>query len=296
MKDSRRQKRKLGSFPFLSVIFSITLSLVVMGIFGIAFIYLKTLTSIVQSNVEIQVYLDKSIRDHDVKRLEKIMTTRPYIRSDDATENIKFISKETAAEVFIRDTGEDFTKFLGDNPLRDAFSVKITNLYQSVDSLKAIEIDLRRLPGVYEVVFQESLIASINKNLRKIGILLLGMTLILLVAVIVLINNTIRIALFSQRFLIRSMQLVGATKGFIRWPFLKRSLIYGLVSGILASGIIFGLIQFAQHQIDDLDKLYAEEPLFILFAVLIFLGLLISYLSTLSSMRRYFKISLDELY
>ena len=296
MKDSRRQKRKLGSFPFLSVIFSITLSLVVMGIFGIAFIYLKTLTSIVQSNVEIQVYLDKSIRDHDVKRLEKIMTTRPYIRSDDATENIKFISKETAAEVFIRDTGEDFTKFLGDNPLRDAFSVKIINQYQSVDSLKTIEIDLRRLPGVYEVVFQESLIASINKNLRKIGILLLGMTLILLVAVIVLINNTIRIALFSQRFLIRSMQLVGATKGFIRWPFLKRSLIYGLVSGVLASGIIFGIIQFAQHQIDDLDKLYAEEPLFILFAVLIFLGLLISYLSTLSSMRRYFKISLDELY
>jgi len=296
MKDSRRQKRKLGSFPFLSVIFSITLSLVVMGIFGIAFIYLKTLTSIVQSNVEIQVYLDKSIRDHDVKRLEKIMTTRPYIRSDDATENIKFTSKETAAEVFIRDTGEDFTKFLGDNPLRDAFSVKIINQYQSVDSLKTIEIDLRRLPGVYEVVFQESLIASINKNLRKIGILLLGMTLILLVAVIVLINNTIRIALFSQRFLIRSMQLVGATKGFIRWPFLKRSLIYGLVSGILASGIIFGIIQFAQHQIDDLDKLYAEEPLFILFAVLIFLGLLISYLSTLSSMRRYFKISLDELY
>ena len=296
MKDSRRQKRKLGSFPFLSVIFSITLSLVVMGIFGVSFIYLKTLTSIVQSNVEIQVYLDKSIIDHDMKRLQKILTTRPYIRSGDAAENINFISKEMAAEVFIRDTGEDFTKFLGDNPLRDAFSVKITNQYQSVDSLKAIEIDLRRLPGVYEVVFQESLIASINKNLRKIGVLLLGMTLILLVAVIVLINNTIRIALFSQRFLIRSMQLVGATKGFIRWPFLRRSLIYGLVSGILASGIIFGIIQFAQHQIDDLDKLYAEEPLFILFAVLIFLGLLISYLSTLSSMRRYFKISLDELY
>ena len=296
MKDSRRQKRKLGSFPFLSVIFSITLSLVVMGIFGVSFIYLKTLTSIVQSNVEIQVYLDKSIIDHDMKRLQKILTTRPYIRSGDAAENINFISKEMAAEVFIRDTGEDFTKFLGDNPLRDAFSVKIINQYQSVDSLKTIEIDLRRLPGVYEIVFQESLIASINKNLRKIGILLLGMTLILLVAVIVLINNTIRIALFSQRFLIRSMQLVGATKGFIRWPFLKRSLIYGLVSGILASGIIFGIIQFAQHQIDDLDKLYAEEPLFILFAVLIFLGLLISYLSTLSSMRRYFKISLDELY
>ncbi|MGY8977348.1 MAG: cell division protein FtsX [Cytophagales bacterium] len=296
MKDSRRQKRKLGSFPFLSVIFSITLSLVVMGIFGVSFIYLKTLTSIVQSNVEIQVYLDKSIIDHDMKRLQKILTTRPYIRSGDAAENINFISKEMAAEIFIRDTGEDFTKFLGDNPLRDAFSVKITNQYQSVDSLKAIEIDLRRLPGVYEVVFQESLIASINKNLRKIGVLLLGMTLILLVAVIVLINNTIRIALFSQRFLIRSMQLVGATKGFIRWPFLKRSLIYGLVSGILASGIIFGIIEFAQHQIDDLDKLYAEEPLFILFAVLIFLGLLISYLSTLSSMRRYFKISLDELY
>ena len=296
MKDSRRQKRKLGSFPFLSVIFSITLSLVVMGIFGIAFIYLKTLTSIVQSNVEVQVYLDKSTRDHDVKRLQKIMTTRPYIRSEDTMESIKFISKETAAEVFVRDTGEDFTKFLGDNPLRDAFSLRIINQYQSVDSLKYIEKDLSRLSGVYEVIFQESLIASINKNLRKIGVLFLGMTLILLVAVIVLINNTIRIALFSQRFLIRSMQLVGATKRFIRWPFLKRSLIYGLISGILASGIIFGIIQIAQYQIEDLNKLYDQEPLFILFSALIFLGLLISYLSTLSSMRRYFKISLDELY
>jgi|TARA_B110000858_G_scaffold144788_1_gene164412 cell division transport system permease protein len=296
MKDRRRQKRKLGSFPFLSVIFSITLSLVVMGIFGIAFIYLKTLTSIVQSNVEVQVYLDKSTRDHDVKRLQKIMTTRPYIRSEDTMESIKFISKETAAEVFVRDTGEDFTKFLGDNPLRDAFSLRIINEYQSVDSLKYIEKDLSRLSGVYEVVFQESLIASINKNLRKIGVLFLGMTLILLVAVIVLINNTIRIALFSQRFLIRSMQLVGATKRFIRWPFLKRSLIYGLISGILASGIIFGIIQIAQYQIEDLNKLYDQEPLFILFSALIFLGLLISYLSTLSSMRRYFKISLDELY
>ena len=296
MKDRRRQKRKLGSFPFLSVIFSVTLSLVVMGIFGIAFIYLKTLTSIVQSNVEVQVYLDKSTRDHDVKRLQKIMTTRPYIRSEDTMESIKFISKETAAEVFVRDTGEDFTKFLGDNPLRDAFSLRIINQYQSVDSLKYIEKDLSRLSGVYEVVFQESLIASINKNLRKIGVLFLGMTLILLVAVIVLINNTIRIALFSQRFLIRSMQLVGATKRFIRWPFLKRSLIYGLISGILASGIIFGIIQIAQYQIEDLNKLYDQEPLFILFSALIFLGLLISYLSTLSSMRRYFKISLDELY
>ena len=94
MKEPRRQKRKLGSFPFLSVIFSITLSLVVMGIFGISFIYLKTLTSIVQSNVEIQVYLDKSISDHDVKRLEKIMTTRPYIRSEDLTEDIKFVSND----------------------------------------------------------------------------------------------------------------------------------------------------------------------------------------------------------
>ena len=296
MKEPKRQKRKLGSFPFLSVIFSITLSLVVMGTFGVSFIYLKTLTSIVRSNVEIQVYLDKSISDHDVKRLEKIMTTRSYIRSEDSIEVIKFVSKEMAAEIFLEDTGEDFTKFLGDNPLRDAFSIKITNQYQSVDSLKSIEKDLKRLAGVYEVVFQESLVTSINKNLRKIGIFFLGMILILLVAVVVLINNTIRIALFSQRFLIRSMQLVGATKRFIRWPFLKRSLIYGLISGVLASGIIFSLIQFIQYQIDDLNKLYSEEPFFILFALLIFLGVLISYFSTLSSIRRYLKISLDELY
>jgi cell division transport system permease protein len=296
MTNQKRRKRKLGSFPFISVIFSITLSLIVAGIFGILFIYLNALTVIVQSNVEVQVYLDKSVNDSEILRLQKIIASKSYLPKENQNGSIKFISKQEAAEDFIKDTGEDFMEFLGDNPLRDVLIVKVNSQYHSLDSLEKIRTDINQLVGVFEVVVQESLVNSINKNTRILGSLFLGLTIILLIAVVILINNTIKIALFSQRFLIRSMQLVGATKGFIKWPFLKRALLYGLISGLLASAVLCAIIRLANAQFADLNSLYNNDQVTMLCACLVMGGMLLAYFSTSLSMNHNFKISLDELY
>ncbi|MFY0687076.1 MAG: permease-like cell division protein FtsX [Cyclobacteriaceae bacterium] len=296
MKERNTRKRKLGSYPFVSVIFSITLSLFVMGLFGLLFVLSQNLTTLIQENVEIQVYLDKSIISNEVTRIQKTVGSKPYVNNKEGIESIVWITQEEAAQQFVSDTGEDFTNFLGDNPLRDLLVIKIDPGYQSVDSLSLIKSEVEAIRGVYEVSYAETLVESINRNLAKIGAILVGFALILLIVVAILINNTIKLALFSQRFLIRSMQLVGATSTFIRRPFLSRAVMYGLISGMLASGILFFLLQYANNYVQDLEILTTDQHLVILFSVLIVLGILVAFLSTYRSVRRYLSISLDELY
>ena len=142
----------------------------------------------------------------------------------------------------------------------------------------------------------QDVVSSINENLLKVGIVLGALILILLITVVILISNTIKLALFSQRFLIRSMQLVGATKGFIRRPFLWRAFLYGALGGIIASGIIFSLLEYGKNFIEGLQLLYDIELLALLFGSLILLGALMSWLSTYRSINKYLNMSLDELY
>ncbi|MDH5608025.1 MAG: ABC transporter permease, partial [Cyclobacteriaceae bacterium] len=165
-----------------------------------------------------------------------------------------------------------------------------------LDSLAAIRREVENIYGVYEVSYVESLVESINKNLAKIGALLIGFSIVLLVMVVILINNTIKLALFSQRFLIRSMQLVGATSAFIQRPFLSRSVLYGMVAGSIASASLYLSLSWANKRIDDLASLQNDRELFILIGLLIFMGILVTLLSTYTAIRRYLKISLDELY
>jgi cell division transport system permease protein len=209
---------------------------------------------------------------------------------------IQFFPKEEAAKQFIKETGEDFQKFLGENPLRDAFLVKVDPIFHGKESLKKVKASLEKLNGVFQVYYVESLIESINDNVAKIGIILLGITAILLLAVVLLISNTLRLALFSQRFLIRSMQLVGATKWFIQRPFLVRATIHGFVSGLIASGLLAGLIYFSIQRISDLSILQNQISVLLLFFILIVMGILLAFFSTFRAVRKYLKLSLDELY
>lgn len=291
-----RKKRKLGSYPFFSVVFSITMAIFVMGLFGLLFVYAKSLTGAIQKNVEIQVYLDKQVTRADIDFITRTITESAYVRSEENYPMVRLVTKEEAAKQFIEETGEDFTAFLGDNPLRDALVVGIANNYQRSDSLQVIKQRLEKVRGVYEVAYVESLVESINKNLAKLGLFLGGFTIILLLVVVILINNTIKLALFSQRFLIRSMQLVGATGGFIRRPFLWRATLYGLVAGAIASGLLYGLINYAHTQIDNLADLQDVDSLMVLFASLMVVGMLVGFLSTFWAVRKYLKLSLDELY
>jgi cell division transport system permease protein len=290
------RKKNLGTYPYASVLFSITLALFVMGIFGLILIYSQELEKAVRNNVKIQVYLKNHLTEEDKKELQKKLSSSYFLPKLNRETAIQFFPKEEAAKQFIKETGEDFQKFLGENPLRDAFLVKVDPIFHGKESLKKVKASLEKLNGVFQVYYVESLIESINDNVAKIGIILLGITAILLLAVVLLISNTLRLALFSQRFLIRSMQLVGATKWFIQRPFLVRATIHGFVSGLIASGLLAALIYFSIQRISDLSILQNQISVLLLFFILIVMGILLAFFSTFRAVRKYLKLSLDELY
>lgn len=291
-----KKKKKLGSFPYVSVIFSITLALFVIGLFGLLILHSNKLKDTIRENITIQIYLDKFVTENDKIRINKLLTQKKYIAKDGDKSLVEYISKEKAAKIFIESSGEDFIEFLGDNPLRDAFTIKIDPAYQQSDSLKTIEIELSKVDSVFEVVYVQNLVQSINKNITKISLILVGFTIILIITIVILINNTIKLALFSQRFLIRSMQLVGAKASFIISPFVRRAGMQGLLSGLIASMTLFALLTYANSVIEELKQLQSINELLILFAFIVCLGIVIGMISTYKAVKKYLKMSLDELY
>lgn len=290
------RKKKLGSYPFVSTVFSITLALLVTGVFGTLLIYSKELERHVRQNVTIQVYLKTNVNEAQRLQIAKNLSAQNFIPRDKKETNIRFESKEQAAERFIKDTGEDFRQFLGENPLRDSFIVLIDPEYQNKESLAKIRATVEQIHGVFQVDYPESTISSVNENIATIGLVLMGAAVLLLVAVVVLINNTLRLALFSQRFLIRSMQLVGARSWFIQRPFLLRAAIHGLAAGLLAAGAIAALIYVATDRIEALQLIQNRSRMTILLGSLILMGIFVAVLSTYRAVNKYLKLSLDELY
>ncbi len=296
MEDKKqRKKRNLGSYPFASVVFSITVALLVLGLFGWMVLHSSRLGSQIQESIEIQVYLNKELSQSDLNKIKNTISSKPYTLMKDEPQ-ITLITKEEAAEEFIKDTGEDFKDFLGDNPLRDMFAVKVVPSYQSLDSLNFIKAEVERIRGVFEVSYEENLVESINRNLAKIGFVLIGIATFSILVVIILINNTIKLALFSQRFLIRSMQLVGATSSFIRKPFLYRSIWYGLLAGVISSFAIYVFTMYMNSLIEGLSNLQDAKGFTILYTLIIVMGALVGYFSSLRAIKKYLKMSLDELY
>lgn len=296
MASPHRKQKTLGYFKSGSVLFSTTLSLFIVGLFGIILIQARSLTIMIRENIEIQVFLHKNLSEDQISELQNNIRSRPFVLIKADTSTLRYLSEKEAAETFIQTTGEDFTKFLEDNPLRDSFVFSVSDEFQSSEQLTIIAKELESLPGVFEVSYMSDLVDSINKNLLKVSIVMGGFILILIITVVMLINNTIRIALFSQRFLIRSMQLVGATRGFIRKPFLFRAFYFGMLSGCIASLVIYSIIHYAQANIEGFAMLQNLELMVILFLLLVFIGGILSLLSTLRAVNKYLNMSLDELY
>jgi cell division transport system permease protein len=296
MANRSRTKKQLGYFKFGSVLFSTTLSLFIVGLFGIILIQASSLTKVIRENIEIQVFLDKNLPEKQLTDLRKNLSARPFVLVKEDSIQLRFISNKEAADTFIKNTGEDFTKFLEDNPLRDSYVFSVAEEFQSSEQLAVIAKELEILPGVFEVSYMTDLVDSINKNLVKVSLVMGGFIIILIITVIMLINNTIRLALFSQRFLIRSMQLVGATRGFIRKPFLIRAFSFGVAAGILASAILFGLLEYTKGNIEGFAMLQNTEMLVLLFVCLTVMGGILSLFSTLRAVNKYLNMSLDELY
>ncbi len=294
--SSSTRKKKLGSYPTLLVVFSITLALVVIGLFGLLLVHAQKLSEVVRENLEVQVYLDRDLPETELLRLQQDLAQLPYIAEREGKPQIRFVSKEEGARQLLQSTGEDFRQFLGDNPLRDAYVLKIRPEYTDTTHLGQLERTVTAQRGVFEVLYPQDLFASINNNLTRVSLVLLGFAAVLVLVVVILINNTIKLALFSQRFLIRSMQLVGATPFFIQQPFLRRATWQGLASGVLAALLLVALLQYAYLEVEPLRLLRDDFRLGLLLLGVVGLGVVIGFFSSARAVHKYLKMSLDDLY
>jgi cell division transport system permease protein len=286
--------RKIGSYPSIGVVVSITLALFVMGLFGLLLLYANQLERLVRENVKMQVYLTSGLTEPQRLQIESKIRSLKFV--SEGNDGLIFISKEEAAKKFISETGEDFTKFIGDNPLKDAYLIRIDPSFHSRAAIEKLKENLEKIGGVFQASYVEGLIESINQNVRKISLILLGLIALLIFTVVLLINNTMRIALFSQRFLIRSMQLVGARQWFIQRPFLVRAGGLGLLGSCVAIALLYAVVRYAQSQIEELTLLHHAHQFLILAAAMALLGISIATVSSYLSIRKYLRLSLDELF
>lgn len=290
------KKKKLGSYPAFTVVFSITISLFVIGLFAMLVLHANKLSEVIRENVELHVYLKKDISKEKIDSLKSVIGRMPFVMLKNMQPQIIHITKAEAAKKFIEETGEDFSHVLTDNPLRESFVVKINRVYFEKDKLADAAEQIKIIPEVFEVNYPVNLVSEINSNIRLLGIILASFALILLLTTVLLIRNTIKLALYSQRFLIRSMQLVGAKPGFIQRPFLWHATVQGLFSGLIAVVLLGAMLQYGYSQIPQLEKLRELQKILAAFGIIIVSGILIGLISSFQAVHKYLRMSLDDLY
>lgn len=278
------------SKSYFSVVISISLVLFMLGITGLLVLKAKSISESVKENIGITVYLRDDVKDADMKRLQKSLDASRYVKTTE------FVSKEEAAAVLQEDLGEEFVDFLGYNPLSSSIDIKMKAEFAHPDSIAWIEADLLENPKIRDVAYHKDLLSAVNENIRKITIVLVSFSVMLLFVAIALINSTIRLAIYSRRFIIRSMQLVGATSGFITRPFVMRSMINGLYGALISIVLIALVVYSAQNQMPEIFDVNDIKLYAIVIAGVVGLGLIISWFSTALAVRRYLKLKTDQLY
>lgn len=287
--EDKYSRRRYQS-SYVTTLVSITLVLFMLGLLGLTVLHARKLSDYVKENIGFRVYMKSTVREAGIMQLQKILDATEYVKSTE------YITPEQAAEELSRDLGEDFIDFLGYNPLPPAIDLRLKASYANVDSLEMIETELMKNEDVKEVFYVKSLVHLINSNIRKISILLLGFSGLLLIIAIALINNTIRLSVYSKRFIIRSMQLVGATQAFIRRPFLFKGVAQGLYSALITLLLLTGILYWLRNEYPELMELQDLELLLALYGLVILLGIIISWSSTYFAVRKYLRIKGDNLY
>jgi len=288
--------KKLGNYPATSVLVTISTALFMVGLFLLFALHATALTNVLQENIEIQIYLEKDLDKAAQEQILQTLESQPFVEVQDGKARIQFISKDEAAKKMMEDTGENFIESLGMNPLRDVFSVNIKRDYYSKEKLTPIRKQLEATTGVYEVVYAESLIEKIHQNLTTLGFIIISFVFILLLITYILLNNAIKLGLFSQRLLIRSMQLVGATDSFIKKPFLWRAALQGFFGSLIACFLLSALLFYLNTQIKELQSIQNYWFIAALYITLVGIGTFICLSSAYLAVNRYLKMTLDELY
>jgi len=288
IKDNTIRRRLTTSY--ITSIVSITLVLCLLGIAGILILNTHKLANYVKENIGISVYLSDDAREVDIFSLQKTLDAKKYVKET------RYITREKAAEEFQKELGEDFVDFLGYNPLPSSIDVKLHAPYANPDSFAVLEKEFRTYPLVADVAYQKDLVYAINANIKKISMVIFGFSLVLFLIAITLINNTIRLTVYSKRFVIRTMQLVGAQNSLIRRPFIMKGITQGFIAALLAIVILLGILYLAEQQVGDLFSFQDLKILGIVFGTLLLTGILIAWISTLFSVNKYLRIKTDYLY
>ncbi len=286
--EGKIQKRRKVSY--LPSIISIALVLFMMGLFGVILINGKTLSNHIRENFQLTVFFNSNTSEADIARVHKQIESSAYAKK--AT----YVSKEEAAKEFTKEIGQDFVSFIGFNPLLPSVELFLKSEFANTEKLKTIEAEIKKNKEVQDVIYQKSILEEINENTKTIGTILVSVSILFLLIAITLINNTIRLNLYARRFLIKSMQMVGATHGFIIKPCVIKSLLHGLYGGIIACILLSGLLYALPYWIEQINLLYNTTQFAILFVVIIIAGIIISMISSLISTNHYLKLKIDDLY
>ncbi|SOD15446.1 cell division protein FtsX [Pedobacter xixiisoli] len=284
------QAAKKTKTVYISTIFSIALVLLMLGMLGLILVHAKNLSNYVKENIVLNIIVDEGAKETEVLAFKK------NLDNNIAVKQTQYVNKEVAQHNLTKDLGEDFVNFLGYNPLLSTIDVYLKADYANNQNIDALRKSIEKDPIVKEVVYQSSLIDMVNKNINTISLIVLGFAGILLVIAIALINNTIRLAIFSQRFLIKSMQLVGATKNFIRQPFILVAALHGIIASFIAIIILLGLLYYAQQELPEIIILRNFTEFGFVFISMIAIGIFITAISTWFAVSKYLRLKIYDLY
>lgn len=291
-------KKRIGSYPYMGVLVNITLALFITGLLGLILIYTYQFSIRTKENVEVEVYLRRDVNENQRLSIQKKLTQLDFVlKTENGKPRIRFMASEEAAEMMRQEAGVEFEEFLvGENRLPDAYYINIEESYYQKDKMALLKEQIESIEGVYEVDFKDKYIEEITKNLQTISYIFFAFAIVFFVAAIILIDSGVRLALFSQRFLIRSMQLVGATPFFIKKPFLRRAFIHGIIGGIIAYVLVLILAKGFAIWIPELNAFdYIGSVLGLGFVILV-LGISINTISAYIAVSKYLYMRLDDLY
>ena len=285
----RYQKRRLIS-SYFSVVISISLVLFLLGLLGLLVLNTKKVADHFKEQIALTVYIKDTAKEVEIEQLKKSLALAEYTKSS------VYVSKEDAAAEHSKEIGEDFMEFLGYNPLQNSIDIHMKADYVSSDQIDKIAEDLNSKSFVDEVVYDKPLIALLNDNVKKISFWILVVSGIFTFIAVLLINSSIRLAVYSKRFIIKTMQMVGATKSFIRRPFIWQSVKLGIIGAVMALIGMAAVLYYLNNSFPELELLSDKKILVALFVGIFLMGGLISWLSTFFATSRFLNLKTDELY
>ncbi len=288
------KKHKINRLTIINAkitsIVSVTLVLLLMGLTVLTFFMGQGISSYMKENMSFSVMLSEDVSDAQITTLRKKLDGMSFVKSS------LFISKEEAKEQLIQDLGEDPEELLGYNPATDCIEIYLHSNYANSDSLLFVSEQIKAQTNVDDLLYRQEALDLVNDNLTKISTILLGLSLVLLFISFTLIRNTIRLSIYSKRFIINTMRLVGATNGFIRKPFIIRNIVDGVIAALLANVMIMGLLYYLSKQYADLRSVMQTNDMVYVFASVIVLGVVITYVSTIFPVNHYLRMKTNHLY